>query len=192
LHAELIDQRREHEDKFASALEEARVSYYSPTLFELTDQNSAAEEHSQDLILLREELTATHTQLVTAHKDEIELMKINISENIKIQQEAHQDSIDELQNLAAKVAKKTEEDLNALRQVVLSTQHTLDKAEEENRELMAKLEEATINAEGGSASEEKLKEALRKIAELQDELEGTKTVSFPNPIVCELISRWPR
>ena len=27
LHAELIDQRREHEDKFASALEEARVSY---------------------------------------------------------------------------------------------------------------------------------------------------------------------
>ena len=121
----------------------------------LTDQNSAVEEHSQDLILLREELTATHTQLVTAHKAEIELMKVNISENIKVQQEAHQNSIDELQNLAAKVAEKTEEDLNALRQVVLSTQHTLDKAEEENRELMAKLEETTMNAQGDSASEEK-------------------------------------
>jgi hypothetical protein len=152
----------------------------------------AVEEHSQDLILLREELTATHTQLVTAHKAEIESMKINISENIRIQREAHQNSIDELQNLAAKVAEKTEEDLNALRQVVLSTQHTLDKAEEENRELMAKLEEATINAEGGSASEEKLKEAMRKLAELQDELEGTKTVNFPCRIVCMLMSRWPK
>jgi len=157
----------------------------------LTDQNSAVEEHSQDLILLREELTATHTQLVTAHKAEIELMKVNVSENIKVQQEAHQNSIDELQNLAAKVAEKTEEDLNALRQVVLSTQRTLDKAEEENRELMAKLEEATINAEGWSASDEKLKEATRKLAELQDELEGTKTVSFHGPIIRKLIFRWP-
>lgn len=151
------------------------------------EQNLAVEEHSQDLILLREELTATHTQLVTAHKAEIDSMKINISENIKIQQEAHQNSIDELQNLAAKVAEKTEEDLDALRQVVLSTQHTLDKAEEENRELMAKLEEATINAEGGSASEEKLKEAIRKIGELQDELDGTKTVSFHGRSVRKLI-----
>ena len=119
-------------------------------------------------------------------------MKINITENTKIQQEAHQNSIDELQDLAAKVAGKTEEDLNALRQVVLSTQHTLDKAEEENRELMAKLEEATINAEGGSASEEKLKEAIRKIGELQDELEGTKTVNFPYRNICKLIFRWPK
>jgi len=142
--------------------------------------------------LLREELTATHTQLVTAHEAEIELLKINISENHKTQQEAHQNSIDELQDLAAKVARKTEEDLNALRQVVLSTQHTLDKAEEENRELMAKLEEATINAEGGSAAEEKLKEAIRKIGELQDELEGTKTVNSPCRIVCKLTFRWPK
>jgi hypothetical protein len=54
------------------------------------------------------------------------------------------------------------------------------------------VEEATINAEGGSASEEKLKEAMRKRAELQDELEGTKTVSFPAGIVCKLIFRWPK
>ena len=154
-------------------------------------ENLAVEEHSQDLILLREELTATHTQLVAAHKAEIDSMKVNISENIKIQQEAHQDSIDELQVLAARVAEKTEKDLNDLRQVVLSTQHTLDKAEEENRELMAKLEEATMNAGGGSASEEKLKEAMRKLAELQDELEGTKTVSSLALNASKLISRWP-
>ena len=122
----------------------------------------AVEEHSQDLILLREELTATHTQLVATHKAEI-----------------------------ANVAEKAEKDLNDLRQIVLSTQHTLDIAEEENRELMAKLEEATMNAGGGSALEEKLKEATRKLAELQDELEGTKTVSSSARNVSKLIFRWP-
>jgi len=56
------------------------------------------------------------------------------------------------------------------------TQLTLEKAEEENRELMAKLEEAVTNSKD-PASGNKLKEAQRKISELQDELEDTKTVS---------------
>lgn len=152
--------------------------------FNLEGSLQAQKEAHQTSI---DELTATHTQLVNAHRAEIEAMKINLDENVKVQQEAHQDSIDELQNLAAKVAEKTEHDLQKLREVVLLTQHTLDKAEEENRELMAKLEEATTNAEGGSESEEKLKEALRKVSELQDELEGTKTVSFIDPGGIKLI-----
>jgi uncharacterized phage infection (PIP) family protein YhgE len=138
--------------------------------------NSQRREH-EDLDLLRKEFKATNDQLVTAHQAEIEAMKDNLFARVAEQQTAHQNSIDELQEEAGRAAHKAREDLDAVREVVGLTQHTLEKAEEENRELMAKLEEATTNVAGGSDLEEKLKEALRKVSELQDELEGTKTVS---------------
>ena len=180
MHIELIDQRREHEDKYARAFEEARVSlYFAGGILEkeLKNQNLAVEEHSQDLILLREELTATHTQLIADHRAKVEHLKAVEAGKIRDQQEAHQGSIDELQNEAARVAEKALSDLNAVREVVGLTQLTLEKAEEENRELMAKLEEAVTNSVD-PASEDKLKEAQRRISELQDELEDTKTVSY--------------
>ena len=104
-------------------------------------------------------------------------MKAVEAGKIRDQQEAHQGSIDELQNEAARVAEKALSDLNAVREVVGLTQLTLEKAEEENRELMAKVEEAVTNSKD-PASEDKLKEAQRRISELQDELEDTKTVSY--------------
>jgi DNA repair ATPase RecN len=90
----------------------------------------------------------------------------------------HQIAIGNLKQETSEQLKKAEEDLWKVREVVGLTQITLEKAEEENRDLQAKLEEAATNAESGSESEQKLKEASRRISELQEELEDTKTVSL--------------
>jgi len=104
----------------------------------------------------------------------------------------HQLAVDELKQESSKRLEETEETLAKVREVVGLTQITLEKAEEENQELQAKLEEAVVNAESGSGSEQRLKDALRKVSELQEELEDTKTVSFFKYWTgLSSLARWP-
>jgi chromosome segregation ATPase len=88
------------------------------------------------------------------------------------------DHLMQVQNLEQKL-QDAEKAFAGAKDDAQSMKQHLEKAEEEIEELRTKLEQAASSVEGGSASEQKLKEALRKAGELQDELEGTKTVSYP-------------
>jgi chromosome segregation ATPase len=175
--AELLKVKHESEQKYASAFEEARVCISSESSVGCSRiQALASQENVQDLIILREELTATHTSLVESQQAEIDSIHNKHSMTLADLAADHQTTLGDV----GEKLHEAQAALSAARERQQELENQLATAATENEEIRFKLEDALHQA-GGSESKSKadLEEARERASELQRELADIKDVRTP-------------